>query len=55
MLLIFESAENVTAIPEGFSLNKDYKTELDVKVKQDLLCIVVQNSTLLHPDLSFAF
>jgi len=56
MLLIFKSAKNLTAISESFSLNKDYKTELDMTVKQGLLTgIAVQNITLLHPDLSFPF
>lgn len=56
MLLIFKSAKNLTAIPESFSLNKDYKTELDMKVKEGLLTsIAVQNITLVHPDWSFPF
>lgn len=56
MLLIFKSAKNLTAIPESFSLNKDYKTELNIKVKEGLLTsIAVQNITLLHLDLSFPF
>lgn len=56
MLFIFRSAENLTAVPESFSLNKDYETERDLKVKQGLLTsIAVKNTTLFHPDSSFSF
>lgn len=33
MLLAFKSAENLTAIPQRFSLNKDWKTDSDAEVK----------------------
>lgn len=56
MLLAFKSAENLTAIPQRFSLNKDCKTDSDTEVKWDLwISLGVWNKTLLHPDLNFPF
>lgn len=56
MLLAFKSAENLTAIPDRLSLNKDWKTDSDMEVKRDLwISLGVWNTTLLHPDLNFPF